>query len=106
MTNTNRAPRTCADCGTRLSSSNHDRDNGPICNVCFDAAGWENDHMDNGHDEAVANCPLCGTADRTTRTATSRVDSNRPTTNIDHSTHDHPRTSKARAACRKALAAS
>jgi len=30
-----------------------------LCNTCFDEAELENEHLDQGHEEPVAGCPLC-----------------------------------------------
>lgn len=30
-----------------------------LCRACYDAAGLENEHNDNGHAERVKGCPVC-----------------------------------------------
>ncbi|HEX4499841.1 MAG TPA: hypothetical protein VH187_01540 [Scandinavium sp.] len=32
---------------------------GGTCEVCFESAGVENEHLDGGHDEKRADCPVC-----------------------------------------------
>ena len=35
-----------------------------LCDRCFELAGWENTHSDEGHEEKpVPDCPLCGAAE-------------------------------------------
>ncbi|WP_432034643.1 hypothetical protein [Streptomyces antibioticus] len=35
-----------------------------LCDVCFELAGWENTHSDEGHEEKPEpDCPLCGAAE-------------------------------------------
>lgn len=110
---TNRTNAThCIDCGRKLTSSTRDHTNRDMCTACFEYAGWENEHNDDGHDDmgngsvddAVrAACPVCqGNAPTA---PAPRVVNNSGTTDkswSSHAGHDHPATPRARAACRKA----
>lgn len=106
---TTRKPATpnCTDCGRKLTSSNRSTTNRDMCEPCFEYAGWENQHNDDDHDGSDDRfdpcCPVClgnaPTADEpTTRNNSGTTDK----TWSSHAGHDHPATSKARAACRKA----
>lgn len=57
-----KAPKkgTCEDCGRKVGKSGHPT----LCTACFDYAGWENTHSDEGHEldmvEIEGNdCPVC-----------------------------------------------
>ncbi|MDH2389348.1 hypothetical protein QCN29_11195 [Streptomyces sp. HNM0663] len=42
-------------------SASHDALGVQLCDGCFELAGWENTHSDEGHDqEPDPDCPLCG----------------------------------------------
>ena len=106
---TTRKPAHCLDCGRKLTSSTRDDTNPSLCTACFEYAGWENTHNDEGHDDSDDRfdgcCPVC-TGNAPTAPAEKPGHSNgKPLTHTSHAGHDHPATKKARAACRKARAA-
>lgn len=80
MTNNSRPakPTTCTDCSTRLTSSNRASSHGlgsdydGMCIKCYDYAGWENTHQDEGHGAEGSlpdpNCPVCMAQAPTLRT--------------------------------------
>lgn len=90
----------CFECKTPLTTRNATIDTstiGRMCNKCYDYAMWENAHDDDEHDQApVRECPFCVHEELIT-VVTGRK-------NISHATCTHERTSKGRAACRKANA--
>lgn len=53
----------CFQCKIQLNSSNHTSDTShvnPMCNRCYDMAGYENEHQDGYHDdEPHPFCPMC-----------------------------------------------
>ncbi len=111
---------TC-DCGRQLTSKNTSEARATghrdLCNDCFDYAGHENMHSDNGHDTILnleqaeledwmimelphmAHCRVCL---EQTPAADAPREGTAPTTWSSHKGHAHPATAKARAACRKA----
>jgi hypothetical protein len=46
-------------CGRPLDPTDKDSLGLDLCPQCFEEAGWENDHSDNGHETPVPNCPTC-----------------------------------------------
>lgn len=57
---------TCRVCGKRTrQTGNGDNEYVQLCVACYDYAGWENTHSDNGHDdldctdEQKKDCPIC-----------------------------------------------
>lgn len=50
---------TCEDCGRKVGKSGHPT----LCKSCYDYAGWENNHSDEGHangeGESQDDCPVC-----------------------------------------------
>jgi hypothetical protein len=102
---------TCTECGTRITAANrtpgrHYRD---VCNKCYDFWGWENCHEDGNHDnlpedaEEREGCLVCLNAKPQLRTGHTNTVAK---TRRSHAACDHEVTPKARAACRKARAAS
>lgn len=75
-----------------------------VCFPCFEAWMMENDHNDNGHDEAVANCPECGTYDPRTKQGHTKTKGTKQV-HRSHANCNHDKTPAARAKCRKARAA-
>lgn len=81
-----------------------------LCARHAEAAGLENDHRDNGHDEPVWGCPLCGTWSdmpdlppvREPRKPSKPT--GRTQVNTSHAACTHEATKAARAACRRARA--
>ena len=79
-----------------------------LCARHFEAAGLENEHNDNGHDEPVWGCPLCGTwsdqPDLPTLKPTKApsAKTGRTQVNSSHAGCSHAATKAARAACRRA----
>lgn len=59
----------CEVCGTRKINTKTQGRDSTMCAPCFDYAGWENTHTDNGHESLPANhverleCPICQEAD-------------------------------------------
>lgn len=49
-------PRKCPGCGKLTTAPQSDAG---LCNSCYDGAGYENEHYDNGHPEKLAQCPIC-----------------------------------------------
>lgn len=48
----------CEDCGRRFKAS--ESGHPTLCEVCYDYAGWENTHNDEGHEIAKEEgCPVC-----------------------------------------------
>ena len=72
-----------------------------VCFPCFEAWMMENDHNDNGHDEAVANCPECGTYDPRTKQGHTKTKGTKQV-HRSHANCNHDKTPAARAKCRKA----
>jgi hypothetical protein len=53
-------PVPCRMCGKSTTWSEANGNHGlDLCGPCFERAGLENDHLDNGHGSAVAGCPVC-----------------------------------------------
>ena len=110
MTTTRKAPRptNCDYCGRKLTSSTRSPEAPESCTVCYDAAGWENDHNDGGHEDGsmMSDCPICN-PDIIGRNKNDKPghSNGKPLTHTSHAGHDHPATKSARAACRKAQAA-
>lgn len=75
-----------------------------VCFPCFEAWMMENDHNDHGHDEAVANCPECGTYDPRTKQGHTKTKGTKQV-HRSHANCNHDKTPAARAKCRKARAA-
>lgn len=51
----------CLECGAK-SRDKHDNGHGGcnLCEDCYDLAGWENQHSDDGHEvNPDADCPIC-----------------------------------------------
>lgn len=121
------ASRTCRDCGTRRI----DASNGvQLCGPCYDYAGMENGHSDYGHDlvdaaagkkgwpeswtpttiiavaASMETCAVCH-PDLDPRNVTARKGHTNTVakTHTSHAGHNHPRTPRDRAICRKARAA-
>lgn len=110
---TTRKPTNCSDCGTKLTSSTRTPDHTDLCAACYDYAGWENTHDDEGHDDmgngSVDNdirshCPVCKGEAPTAKPAKAGHSNGKPLSHTSHAGHDHPATKAARAACRKAAA--
>lgn len=50
----------CRCCGiNQLDPSERDALGLEMCAPCYEGAGLENEHSDDGHDEPVAGCPSC-----------------------------------------------
>jgi hypothetical protein len=51
----------CADCGKRTRATKRDGADSRLCADCFEFAGRENEHSDNGHEGGpkVEGCPVC-----------------------------------------------
>jgi hypothetical protein len=50
----------CRVCGNPCHSSIDGNDGISLCRGCYDLAGWENTHEDDGHDRSpVEGCPFC-----------------------------------------------
>lgn len=122
-------PKNCHDCGVKLTRSNYsvrEMGDSPLCRDCFDLAGWENTHNDQGHDDLICKCPKvrpladpthhkrCPMVDTvpclvcqgiTANAAKEFIATAADTTARSWTSHaacKHDRTPKARAACRKA----
>ena len=53
---------TCRECGKRTRDLGDGADL-QMCLACYDYAGWENTHSDEGHDRRPdADCPVCAKA--------------------------------------------
>jgi hypothetical protein len=57
----NRGTKACEHCGVLSWASRQDHEStGLICTGCYDAAGYENEHLDGYHaDQAEPLCPTC-----------------------------------------------
>ena len=53
---------TCYDCGQSGTADMFDSSGTDLCLPCYDAAGLENEHSDNGHADPVTGCPTCEAA--------------------------------------------
>lgn len=102
MTTTN-----CIDCSTRLSSSNRASRNGAgsdyadMCIKCYDYAGAENEHNDEGHNDDVEGCPVCEGNAPTLRTGhTNTAPKTRSSHAACYAAGTHDKTREGRAACR------
>ncbi|QGJ95988.1 hypothetical protein PBI_YARN_31 [Gordonia phage Yarn] len=91
-------------CNRKAAPKNQVSGHEAVCLKCFEAWMMENDHNDNGHDEAVADCPLCGTYDPRTKQGHTKTKGTKQV-HRSHADCDHPKTPAARAKCRKARAA-
>lgn len=49
----------CLACGKKTRDTGQGEGDLRLCAACLDEAGLENEHMDEGHDDPVAGCPLC-----------------------------------------------
>lgn len=107
----------CTDCGVRKIDRTTDAADSHLCTPCFDYAGWENTHSDSGHDDPegsdttyLANemeiCPVCNPEldPRNVKIRTGHTNTVAKT-RTSHTGHSHDVTPKARAACRKSMAA-
>lgn len=94
----------CTDCSRKLNSSNTEPSNRTLCVDCFDYAGWENTHDDEGHDlsEPFEGCRVCANDVPKAPAAKAGHTKGIAKTNTSHAGHDHHATKAARAACRKA----
>lgn len=102
-----RTARLCTDCDTRRVSSNPDVRAMDLCNPCYDYAGWENTHSDEGHAKNGADdtCPICHPELDTRNPAARKGHTNTVAkTRTSHAACNHPATPRDRAACRKARA--
>ncbi|WVX87815.1 hypothetical protein SEA_BILLDOOR_33 [Gordonia phage BillDoor] len=90
-------------CNRKAAPKNQVSGHEAVCLKCFEAWMMENDHNDNGHDEAVADCPLCGTYDPRTKQGHTKTKGTKQV-HRSHADCDHPKTPSARAKCRKARA--
>jgi hypothetical protein len=117
----------CTDCGRRPIDPSNGRDI-KLCTICYDYAGDENTHSDWGHDELAATdrgtmpdgfvnmtveqadaerdamklCPVCDpTLDRRNEVPRAGHHNTAPHSWTSHAGHNHPKTPKARAECRK-----
>ena len=51
---------TCVSCGKRTrATGTRDHEFCKLCLVCFENAGIENSHSDEGHEGDVSSCPTC-----------------------------------------------
>lgn len=52
---------TCRVCGKRTRDVHNEEGQAKLCSACYDEAGWENTHSDEGHASApdLARCPIC-----------------------------------------------
>lgn len=107
MTTTRTASRRCPDCNVPLRAGRNytPAQHSDLCDDCFDYAGWENHHDDNGHDDDTndSDCRVC-TGDQPVwhDAKAPKTADTKPQSWSSHKGHDHPSTPKARAACRKA----
>jgi hypothetical protein len=48
-------------CGRAPKTKNTNGQNPELCDICWDEAGWENDHMDGNHEQGERPdvCPMC-----------------------------------------------
>jgi hypothetical protein len=53
-----RQPLACRGCG-KLTTGAIDSRGPDLCRKCYERAGLENDHEDNGHNTPMPNCPAC-----------------------------------------------
>jgi hypothetical protein len=53
----NAGTKVCAGCGKRVWK--HSGQGTDFCERCYERAGLENEHTDNGHEVSTPNCPLC-----------------------------------------------
>ncbi len=50
----------CAECGKRSVDKSTQGKDSTMCTQCFEYAGWENTHNDDGHETNMnADCPIC-----------------------------------------------
>lgn len=91
-------------CNRKAAPKNQVFGHEAVCLKCFEAWMVGNDHNDNGHDEAVADCPKCGTYDPRTKQGHTKTKGTKQV-HRSHADCDHPKTPVARAKCRKARAA-
>lgn len=106
MTAKPRTRRHCHDCGVDITTA-HKSDNPALCVDCYEAAGLENDHNDNGHPEFVEGCPVCDDLEAPVLVEPTEAPATKPTgrKNFDHSACRHESTKAARAKCRRAMGA-
>lgn len=100
-------PTRCVGCNVRLNSENRasslgfgiGHDFADTCMKCYDAAGLENEHSDQGHDEPVENCPSCNNAPKMHVEDSSKAHA--PKSHSSHAECAHESTKAARAKCRR-----
>ena len=86
-------------CNRKAAPKNQVSGHDAVCLKCYEAWMMMNEHIDDGHAEAVADCPGCGTYDPRTKQGHTNTATKSHTS---HAACDHPRTPAGRAACRKA----
>lgn len=113
--------RMCSDCGHRPVSAEQRGNGGSLCEQCTDWAGWENEHIDNCHQEILdgeelaiseetiagireymVNCPICQNYPHPRDTFKAGHTNTQAKAYTSHADCDHPRTPKAREICRRA----
>jgi hypothetical protein len=98
-------PKLCIDCKIAITSRNRS-DSNDLCIKCQDYAMWENTHSDEGHDadNIDSQCWVCQKdfADEIDDEVDHDIAIVTGRRNMSHAACTHPRTSKGRAACRKA----
>lgn len=105
---TTRKLRKCIECGAPANSPT-----GDLCNPCYEYAGWENTHTDEGHEEPRMHfdtsndirddCPVCHPELDPRVKSTRRSNANAAGKHFDHSQCAHEATKSARAKCRKQM---
>lgn len=91
-------------CNRKAAPKNQVGGHDAVCLKCYEAWMMMNEHNDYGHDEAVADCPECGTYDPRVKQGHTKTKGTKQV-HRSHAECDHPKTPVARAKCRKARAA-
>jgi hypothetical protein len=79
-----------------------------LCDLCYDYAGWENQHNNDEHDAIVdptddmKQCPVCH-PELDKRQSKGRSNTNASGPHFSHANCNHPKTKAARAQCRKLI---
>lgn len=109
------ARKLCENCGIRKQyTGSKGIEQAPSlsesCNYCYEAAGWENTHNDEGHDEneVVSGCWICHPELNLAKLPAGKkgtepkVQGDRRA-QLNHKGHSHPQTPAARKACKEAF---
>lgn len=86
---------TCESCGKRTRETGGSESFCGLCAACYDYAGWENSHSDDGHENTEwgtgpnPNCPICQGKPDPAREAPSGEPTLVAHTENDQAPHDH-----------------